>query len=218
MSSTPTLHRLAEELREQEKFSDALKIYSKVIKQYYLDKNYFGIADALGGQSLTYKHLFLVNKKQEYVDLAYGSAKSSLDIAKKYKVTTILHRCYFLLGEISMLKTDYKNAINNYQIALKLFPKINSEKGDFAYHLGEAFYCNGQKILGSLYFYYGIVLIKLYSAKTDSFLIHVWLSGAYLRLFALTKVKIYLNLAKKIIDSDPDLIIRRRQLSHFQNP
>ena len=212
MNQIQILHHHAEELREQEKFDEALEIYAKVIKLYYADKNYSGVADALGGQMLTHKHLFLINKKQEYLDLALGSATASLNIAKKYKQNDILYRCYFRLGEVDMLSQEYKSAIKNYQKAINLYPNINSEKGDFQYHLGEAQYKSGDIKVGLSNLLTGLKTIQEYRDSTDSFLINVWESGCLIKLFTYTKDKKYYNLAKKIIDNDDRLIIRKRQL------
>jgi chaperonin cofactor prefoldin len=51
--------------------------------------------------------------------------------------------------------------------------------------------------------------------------VHVWVSGAYLRLAKLLKTdnpqesQAYLNQAKTIIDSDSRLVIRKQQLEAF---
>lgn len=215
MSPLQTLHHHAEELREQEKFTEALDIYAKVIKLYYQDKNYLGVVDALGGQSLTYKHLFLVNKKPQYLNLALGNANASLEIAQKYKVSTILHRCYFNLAESQMLSKDYKNAFINFQKSYDLISNNSVEKSRALSHLAEAQYFNGDTshVLQNLK--KSLDILHKYKKQIDSYTNNVWESGILMKLFALTKDKKYYSLAKKIIDSDSRLIIRQRQLTEI---
>ena len=58
---TKTLHQQAEDLREQDKLLEALKLYEVVIIGYQREKDYSGIVEAFGGRCLTYKHLFLLD-------------------------------------------------------------------------------------------------------------------------------------------------------------
>jgi len=62
----------------------------------------------------------------------------------------------------------------------------------------------------------GLELIKKYKSSTDSFVYNVWHSGCLMRLAELTKNKKYLLEAQKIIDSDPRLIIRKRQIKELK--
>lgn len=216
ISPVRLLHQSAEKLREDDKLVDALKLYEEVIYRYQQEKNYFGLVEAIGGRCLTYKHLFLLNKDFSFLNLAYSSALSSLEIAKHFNIATKYYRCYFRLGEMEMLKEDYKKAVEYYQKALSLYPVDEAEKGDFQYHLGEAQYRAGKKDLGLKNILLGLDLIGKYKSSTDSFVFNVWLSGCYLRLTELTKEKNYLDEAQKIIDSDPRLVIRRRQIAELR--
>lgn len=212
MPTPKKLHHQAEELRENEKFSEALEIYAKVIKLYYTDKNYFGIADALGGQSLTYKHLFLINKKPEYLDLAYGSAMAALQIAKKHKVLTILHRCYFNIAEVDMLAKNYLSAVTNFQKSYDLIPNNSVEKSRALSHLAEAQYFSGDTKNIKSNLIESLKILQKYQNQVDDYTKNVWETGILMKLFSLTKDKKYYNLAQKIIDSDKRLVIRQRQL------
>ena len=213
---TKTLHQQAEDLREQDKLLEALKLYEVVIIGYQREKDYSGIVEAFGGRCLTYKHLFLLKKDFIFLNLAYYSAKSSLKIAKHYKLFSKIYRCYFRLGEMEILQKNYLKAEKYYLMALKKYPSEDSEKGDFQYHLGEAQYLNGEKESGLKNILSGLDLIRKYSSQTDSFLIHVWESGCLMKLFTFTKDKKYLNEAQKIINSDPRLIIRHRQITKLR--
>jgi hypothetical protein len=210
------LHQKAEKLRESDKLLDALKLYEEVIYKYQQEKNYFGIVEALGGRCLTYKHLFLLTKDFLFQNLAYSSALSSLEIAKHFKITAKYHRCYFRLGEMEMLREEFLKAEKFYLKAFLKYPKEEAEKGDFQYHLGEAQYRAGKKEVGLNNLLSGLTLIEKYESSTDSFVYNVWHSGCLMRLAELTKNKKYLISAQKIIESDPRLIIRKRQIAELR--
>ena len=52
-------HVQAEMLREEEKYSEALDLYAKVIAEYRKINDHLGEVEAMGGMTLTYKHLYL---------------------------------------------------------------------------------------------------------------------------------------------------------------
>jgi len=207
------LHQKAEKLREQDKLEEALKLYEEVIVGYQNEKNYSGLVEALGGRCLTYKHLFLLTEDFCFKNLAYYSALSSLEIAKNYNLKDKIYRSYFRLGEMEILQKNFKKAIEFYKKSLDLYPQEESEKGDFQYHLGEAQCLKGDTKNGLENLSSGLTKIRQYRDSTDSFLINVWESGCLMKLFLFTKDKNYLEDAQKIIDSDPRLIIRKRQIA-----
>jgi len=217
-SSASELHKKAEQAREEEKFDQALDLIQKAIENYEKEKNYEGLSRAIQSRALTYKHLLLLSNDQKYLDLAGKDAEESLIIAKNYNLTNVFSSCYFRLGEIAMLVKDFKKAIKNYQQALVSYNGTSAEKGDYRYHLGEALYRNGDKEKGKEMILQGLKEIQGNSAEVDSFLIHVWESGCYIRLADLLrddepeKAKKYLQKAKQISESDEKLIIRRRQI------
>jgi tetratricopeptide (TPR) repeat protein len=214
-------HKKAEKLREQDKHLQALELCDEALLAYQQEKNYFGISSLLQSRILIYKHLFLLTKDSSFYLLAMKDAELSLLISQKHKLSN-LHVVYFRLGETFMLSNDFSKAILNYKKALELYPKEDSEKGDYRYHLGEALYRNGNKKGGLENLLFGLKTIQRYKLKTDSFLINVWESGNYLRLTELLKKdnpkqsKEYLLKAKQIINSDERLIIRKRQLQKLE--
>jgi tetratricopeptide (TPR) repeat protein len=213
---TFTLHQQAEKLRESDQLLDALKLYEEVILKYQQEKDYLHLVEALGGRCLTYKHLFLLSNDYCFYNLAYHSALSSLDIAKNYKITVKIYRCYFRLGEMAMLIDDFNTAQDFYLRALKLYPKEEAEKGDFQYHLGEAQYRAGDIKEGLKNLQNGQKLIEKYESSTDSFVYHVWFSGCLMRQAELTNDTRLLEEAQKIIDADSRLIIRKRQIAELR--
>lgn len=216
--NTKKLHEKAENLREQDKLLDALKLYEEVLIKYQKDENYPGLVEALGGRCLTYKHIFLLSHDLSFAIIAKHDALSSFEIAEKFNLKDKLYRCYFRLGEMEMLFKNYKKAVNYYQKSLFLYPNEDAEKGDFQYHLGEAQCLKGETKIGLENLSLGLTKIRQFRDSTDSFLINVWESGCLKTLFVFTRDINYLNDAQKIAASDPRLIIRRRQIAElFKN-
>lgn len=217
------LHYKADKLREMEKFDEALRVYDRVIEKYLENKNFAGVADALQGKVLTYKHLYARKRNEEYLKLATGCAKSSLEIINKYNIKDMYASGYFRMGEVYRLANKYKGATKNFEEAYKLTGK-NKERGDYLYHLGEAVYKSGKKILGKRKIIEGMKLIKKDKSRLDGFIYNVWLSGANLRLGQIfieekneKEANKYINRAKKIIDGDKKLVIRKKQLEEIRS-
>jgi tetratricopeptide (TPR) repeat protein len=215
------LHKEAEQAREEERYDDALELIKKAIDNYKKEKDYEGLSKAIQSRVLIYKHLFLLSGDQGYVTLAQKDADLSLNIAQKNNLANVVSSCYFRIGEIAMLVKNYKRAIGNYRQALTFYSGTIAEKGDYRYHLGEAFYRNGEKEKGRKIILQGLEEIQDSHSEVDPFLIHVWESGCYMRLANLLKsdepekAKEYLRKAQQVAESDKKLIIRKRQIKEL---
>jgi len=215
-------HRLSNEYREQDRLFLA-KIFGHIAIIFYkINQEFIGLSDVYQSLVLVYKHKFLLSQNNTYIKLAQNYAQKSLNLSQSKKLNN-LHTCYFRLGEIEMLKNNFSSAINYFQKALKFYPKNNSEKGSYQYHLGEAQYRHGDKKVGLNNLLNGLEIIQENKSKTDSFLINVWQSGCLMRLAELlrkdnpSQSQKYLSQADKIISNDSRLIIRKRQLTDLKN-
>lgn len=217
------IHKQAEELREQERFLEALKLYEEVIVECQKGKKYFSLSDSLLGKALTYKHLFLTTNDKSFAILSKKDSESSFEIAENFGVTEILYRCYLSLAESEKLLDNLTKALEYYQKAFDLYPFDNAEKGRYQYHLGEIEYKTGDKENGLKNLLTGLETIRKFKSETDSFLINVWETGCLMKLAELLKTdspadsQKYLSEAEKIIISDPRLLIRKRQLEEFNS-
>ncbi|OGD85863.1 hypothetical protein A2Z23_00855 [Candidatus Curtissbacteria bacterium RBG_16_39_7] len=215
------LHGLGSQLREQDNHFEALQYLDRAIVAYQKEENYGGLVDALKDRTLTWKHLFWQSGDFTHAILAQKDAEAMLAIAQTKNLKDKFHTSYFRLGEVAMLFQDFPKAIEYYTMALKTYQGPISEKGDYRYHLGAALYRAGQRSKGVETILQGIAEIDQGANETDSFLINVWKSGACLKLFELLredepeKAKSYLNQAKKIVDSDEKLVIRKRQFEQL---
>ena len=120
-----------------------------------------------------------------------------------------------------MLFKSYKEAIKQYELAIEKYHGTNTEKGDYYYHLGEAFFKDNQKEKGKETILKGLKQIEDYADEVDPFLVHVWSSGCHIYLAKLLKednpqeAKESFDKAKAIINSDEKLIIRKRQIKEL---
>lgn len=118
-----------------------------------------------------------------------------------------------------MLLGDYSHAIEHYTKSLELCgdgPRI----GNIRYHLGEAYHRVGERDKALLLMLRGLREIQEKAYALDESVAHVWESGCYLRLYELehghaapAQLREYLNAAARIIDHDPRLVLRKRQLA-----
>lgn len=220
---TLNFNKQAEDLREKEQFLEALKLYEESIIECQKEKDYLNLIECLLGKALTYKHLFLITNDLSFAILSKKDSESSLEIAKEFEINNIFYRCYLSLAESENLFNNLSEAMKYYQEAFNFYPKDDAEKGRFQYHLGEAQYKTGDKENGLKNLLTGLETIRKFKNQTDSFLINVWETGCLMKLVELLKTdspldsQKYLTEAETIINSDPRLIIRKRQLEEFKS-
>lgn len=220
--SPKDLREEGESLREEDKHLEALQVLDKAIIRCHEEKDYETLIDVLKDRTLTFKHLFLQTDDPSFVILARKSAESMLSIAEVFELEHKYSTSYFRLGEIAMIIDDYKSAIDYYEKSLETYSGKLSEKGDFRYHLGEAYYRDGQKEKGKELILEGLREIREGADEWDPFYIHVWESGAHMRLAELLEkdepeeASKHLKKAKEIAESDEKLVIRRRQIKELE--
>jgi|688.fasta_scaffold19462_1 tetratricopeptide (TPR) repeat protein len=217
------LQKQADVLREEGCSLEAIDAYNQAIVHYQENKDYSKMMEALTGRLLSWKHLFYQTEDRIYAFFVKKEAEAMSEIAKEHQLLDKLHLIHFLNGTSAILLKDYPSAEKEFAQAVELYPSDHAEKGDWLAHLGEAIYRNGRKEEGKQKILQGVQKIEENSSQIDSFLHHVWVSGAYLRLAKLLKPdnreesQIFFRKSKKIIDSDERLVIRKRQLEAFMN-
>ncbi|HEX9817764.1 MAG TPA: hypothetical protein VGA89_02645 [Patescibacteria group bacterium] len=179
---TNTFHAQDEIAREQDQHLKALKLIEEAFIEYQKTKDYAGFAQALQSRCLIYKHLFLLTNDRAFAVIARQDAKASLELAEFHDLQTVRGSSYFWLGEIEMLFEDFTQAVDYYRQALANYSGTDCEKGDYRYHLGEALYRSGDKEAGRRELEQGLKEIQDNGHEVDSFLAHVWESGAHLRM------------------------------------
>lgn len=216
------LHKFGENLREEDKLEKALSYLDLALTKYTQQKDYKGKIDCLQSRFVTWKHLYLISKNKMFLINARKDVRGSLTLANKMRLKDYFSKCYFRMGELSMLEGDYKTAVKHYKKALIDYRGSLSEKGDYRYHLGEALYRLDKKEEGYKTMLQGLSEIEDGKNMVDSFLYRVWKTGCLMRISELLrkdnpiKAKKYVVKAENIINTDKRLVIRKRQLEELK--
>lgn len=211
----------ADTLREAGETLKAIDLYNQAIVAYQKEGNQANIFFVLNGRLHAWKHLYYLTEDPLYAIFVKKDAETINDFAKSCNMKGKDHTIHYLLATADHLQKNYPSAEKHYQQAVELYPRDHPEKGDWMAHLGESMIRNGKKEEGKQMAFKGIGMIKEKPGEIDSFLLNVWLSGAYLRLAKVLKKSdpeeslLLFEKAKEIIDKDSRLIIRKRQLEKF---
>lgn len=218
-SSNEKLLVQAEALREEGKTLAALNLYNEALIDFQQNHNYNGVLKALGGRLISWQHLYNHGEDKVYAILARKDAESMLAIAQEHNIHDNDPLIHFLFGKSCIFLKDFACAEIEFQKAIQIYPKDNSEKGDWLAHLGEAVYKNGKPEEGERIILQGIQQIQTHQNNEDSFKVNVWTSGAYLRLAKILfldnkieQAKNYFSKGEEIVLNDPRLFIRKQQL------
>lgn len=220
------LHQQAEVARESGKFLDALKYTDEAILAYQKDKDYLGLAEIQSSRQSIFKHLHRATGNKYFLILEKHSAEAAVEIAERSKIKEALAIPYHNLGKYYQEAKDYKNAAENFKLAVKYFTMYSPKRhnrpaviADMKGHLFAVEYLNGDKsaLVRAL-----SALDDLKKSKEDSYNKNVWTSGAHLRIAKMLQgdnpkiAKFHLKEAEKIIKSDIRLILRKNQLKKLQ--
>ena len=216
------LHQLAEIAREKGNFLQALEYTDRATLAYQKDKDYPGLAEVQSSRQGTFKHLYRSTGDKYFLILEKHSAEAAVEIAEKSGNKEALAIPYHNLGKYYLEANIYKEAVEYFRKAVRcftLYPPKNHNRpaitADIKGHLYAAEYLAGDK---SALKRAKKALEDLKNAQEDSYNKNVWLTGAHLRIAEMLigdnpkLAKEHIGEAKKIIDSDKRLILRRRQL------
>ncbi len=214
-----SLQHQADVLREEGKTLEALNLYNQALVDYQKRHDYNGVLGVLTGRLISWQHLYNHGEDKVYAILARKEAEAILAIAQEQGIHDRDYLIHFLLGKSCIFLKDFPCAEVEFKKAIDLYPHDNAEKGDWFAHLGEAVYKNGRKQEGEKLILEGAQQIQAHQQEEDSFKIHVWLSGAYLRLAKILiqdnqqeRAKTYFLQGEEIVSKDPRLVIRQQQL------
>lgn len=210
------IHLQAEKARENGDFTKSLELLAQAIVSYQSEKNLEGISLCLSSQALSYRHLFDKTKAREYLVLAKHLALAAIEISKGLSSNTTGIALYNL-GKVLESLGENLEALKSYQEAIE---HVDSEslamKAEMMTRLEVLKFKNGDD---TAFERFGIALEELKNAEEkDNYAKAVWLSGAYMHMAEaliekdVPKAKELLGEAKKIIDSDMRLKLRKQQL------
>ncbi|MBD3250319.1 MAG: hypothetical protein GF381_02000 [Candidatus Pacebacteria bacterium] len=216
-------HQQAEKLREQGQFYQALNLYQQVITQYLEKGEAAQTVGPLQGQALTYKNLYKLTTQTALLDLALGLIETSLKLAQRFELKLEQEIGAGLKGEVFHLKGDLNQAKKWYQQAAELRSEQDALRGRYLYHLGAVEYQLGKKEQGRADLEQGLALIRNNQDQFDRYTLDVWESGVLIELVKALKsdqpeaAKRYLQQARRIVDANPELKLREREVGELES-
>ena len=217
------IHSLAAQQRESGNFIEALKLADEAMVAYATDQDLLGFAEVHAERFLTLKHLNDSTGFEGFLVSAKYAAETSVELAEKSGDLKALALPYFNLAKAQETLGELEEAVGSYKKAVENIaqnpPKNHARSGvaaDFRVHLATCEYKTGKKdALKEA----EQALADLEASEEEQYNKDVWTSGANMRIAEVlkednpTKAKEYLQKAKKIIDSNPELRLR---LKHWE--
>ena len=225
-SQTRVLLGQANQLREQGKFLESLQLCDQVILLALQDNDLLTAAEAQSARFIAFKLLYRDSPGSSYLILAKHAAMVGVDLAKASNQPQALPIPLFNLGKCEVEMEDYSSAIEHYQEAINAFqenaPTSHNRPGvlaDMKTHLSVAEIKNGdQSAIERL----KLAVEELEHSGEDQvsqYNFDVWRSGGYMHLADILreqspeKAREYLEKAREIIESNPELTLRQEQLA-----
>ena len=227
-SKARQIHLKAEEEREKEEFLKALQFLDEATFLYQEEGDYSGMAEVQSSRFLTLRHLYEETGDKNYLVLAGYAARAGVDIARKSAKPEALAIPLYNYAKSKQDLGDYQEAVEIYKEALanmvKNPPKEHNRSSvvdDMTVHMSVCEYLAGDK---SALPRAEKALIELQNdEESNKYNQDVWVSGGYMDIAKMLidddpkRAREYLEEARKIIDSNPDLIIRRKQWERLKS-
>lgn len=215
------LHSKAAQARESGKHLSALKFQDEAMLAYQKDGDILGLSEIIADRYLVLFHLFGKTQDKNFLVIAKHEMMASVEIAEASDNKQALAMPYFNLAKAQESLGEFQEAIKSYQLAVENMlnnPPAQHNRpailADMMIHLSTCEYKSGDKsgLERSI-----AALVDLEGADEVKYNKDVWLSGAQMRIAEMLieddpdKAKEHLQMAKDIIDANPDLTIRLEQ-------
>jgi len=215
------LHARAEHEREHGSLTESLKATDEAMTTYQKDGDILGFTEVLASRVITLRHLHRQTRDKSYLLLAEKTAEAALEIAMQGPVESRAIP-FYNLAEVQEEMGDIVGAVENYRAAVDLVTTNPPERhkhpavaANFKLHLATAEYKMGDKTASGRA---GKALRELEEAKfPDRYASDVWISGGHMKIAEIImnddpgKASRHLQFAKAIIDSNPQLVLRKAQ-------
>lgn len=217
------LHQLAEDARESGDFLKALEYTDQATLAYEKDHDLLGLAEVQSSRQSTFKHLYRTTDDKTFLLLEKHAAEAAVEIAQVSGIKEALGIPYHNLGKYYFEAEEYAKAAEAFRKAvenLTQYPQGRHSRtsviADIKGHQYAAEYHAGDKTALARA---QDALRELENAKEEnSYNKNAWLSGAHIRIAKmlarddLQLAKKHLGEARKIIEEDKRLILRKSQL------
>jgi tetratricopeptide (TPR) repeat protein len=220
-------HGKAEMAREKGEFVDALKFTDEAMMEYQTEGDVAGFAEIQASRFLTLRHLYDKTGDKNYLVLAKHNAEASAEIAENSNDPQAKAMPYFNLAKIQEELAQYPAALDSYSKAIENMKKNPPEQhnrpgvlADFKGHMAVCEYKAGDKTALERA---EEALEELKASGEMRYNKDVWMSGAYMKMAEAikdddsSKASTYLDKAGEIIESNPELILRKEQLQKLRS-
>lgn len=215
-------HQQAEQAREHQDYQVALELAVDSEFSYGEAGDVIGLSEVQATKALTYRQLFKSSKTGYFLVLAKHAALAAVEIAKNSGIKEAMALPVFNLAKVYEEIEELDQAIKLYEEALSYIidnPPVHHDreavKLDFKLHLLIARLRKGERGIEA-----EIVetLTKLEADNKESkYNKNVWVSGGYLKMAEILKEFKYLDIARKIIESDDRLKLRNIEWQELTN-
>ncbi len=217
------LHKEALGAQERGDFQLALEKSDAALIAYQKDNDDLGFSEIQAMRFLTLKHLADKTGDNRFLVLAKFSAMGSVELAERSGNPETLTIPLFNLAKVREALGEFKEAVEVYAKAvenLKRGPEMYKNReailNDMKVHMGVCAYKAGNQT--GLTDAESALLELANSEEEDSYSKNVWLSGGHMKIAEAVSAtnrplaKEHLDKARKIIEGDDRLIIRKEQL------
>lgn len=222
------LHAEAAKAREEERFTESLTFNDDALFAYDADNDALGFSEGIACRSITLRVYANLHDSKRILTLAKYEMMASVDLARQSGVAEALPLPLYNLAQLREDLGEYDDAVKNYDEAVDGMKKNPPEThnrpsvlANMKVHMTTCEYKAGDKTALERAIQALHELVE--AEEPNKYNKDVWVSGGYMRLADAIKAdnpdeaKGYLAKAKEIIDSNPDLTLRKKQwekLSH----
>jgi tetratricopeptide (TPR) repeat protein len=216
------LHAQAAKARETEQFLDSLTYNDDALFAYDVDNDALGFSEGIACRSITLRVYANLHDSTRLLTLAKYEMMASVDLARQSGDPRTLPMPLFNLAQIQEDLGELENALMNYREAVRGMETTPPER-----HKTAAILANMRVFLATTEYTNGdtdaierakqALTILAESDQENEYNKDVWLSGGYMRMARVLRehdmdeARNYLEKAKEIIDSNPELTLRQKQ-------
>lgn len=216
------LHAEAAKAREEERFTESLTFNDDALFAYDADNDALGFSEGIACRSITLRVYANLHDSKRILTLAKYEMMASVDLARQSGISEALPLPLYNLAQLREDLGEYDAAVKDYREAIEGMEKSPPEThnrpavlANMRVHMTVCEYKAGDK---SALERAKQALQELEELEEpNKYNKDVWISGGYMRLADVIRAenrdeaRNYLNKAKEIIDSNPDLILRKKQ-------
>lgn len=218
------IHSEAAKLREQGKHLESLKLDDEAMITYQKDGDLLGLSEVLADRSIVLRHLYDETEDKSWLFIARAEMEASVDIAKKSDDKAALAVPLYNLAKVVEVLGDYHKAVDVYKEAISNMennPPASHDRpavlADMKIHLNYSEYKSGEKSALDRMIENIKMLEESDERQISQYNYDVWLSGAHMSAAEMLreddpeKARKHLQKAREVIDSNPELTIRKEQ-------